>query len=77
MPDASSVSFYPDLEVSLLGPLRDWPDAEVGAIDVSCYNRNPSAGAPFLWDGESQERTLVSVRSKDERLNKQGSMRGL
>ena len=53
MPYATSVGFYPDLEVSFLGPLRDRPDAEVRAIDVGCYNRNPSAGLPFLWDGES------------------------
>lgn len=66
MPDASSIGLYPDLEVSLLGSLRDWPDAEVGTIDVCCNNRNTSAGPPFLWDGESQERALVSIRSEVE-----------
>ena len=66
MPDTSSVGFYTDLEVSFLGLLRDWSDAKVRAIDVSCHNRNSSAGLPFSWDGEGQERALVPIRSKVE-----------
>jgi hypothetical protein len=64
MPDASSVGFHPDLEISLLSPLRDWSDAEVRAIDMSGYNRNSSAGLPLLWDGKCQQGALISNRSK-------------
>ena len=64
MPDTPSVGFHPDLEVSFLSPLRDWSDAEVRAIDVSCYNRNSSARLPFLWDGEGKERALISIPSR-------------
>ena len=71
MPDTSSVGFHPDLEVSFLSPLRDWSDTEVRAIDVGCYNRNSSAGLPFLWDGEGKERALVSISSK---VNGRGSV---
>ena len=69
MPDTSPVGFHTDLEIALLTPLRDWSDAEVRTIDVSCYNRNPSAGLPFLRDDEGQERTLISI---DRTLNGQG-----
>lgn len=64
MPDTPSIGFHPDLQVPLLTPLRDWSDTEVRAIDVGCYDRNSSAGLPSLWDGEGQERALVSIRSK-------------
>ena len=64
MPDASPVGFHTNLEISLLAPLRDWPDAEVRAINVSCHNRNSSAGLPFVRDGKSQERALISIRPK-------------
>ena len=67
MPDTSSVGLHPDLEVPFLTPLRDRSDAEVRAVDVGCHDRNSSARLPFLWDGESQERALVSTRSKVER----------
>ena len=61
MPDTSSVGFHPDLEVPLASPLRDWSDAEVRTIDVSCYNRDTSARLPLLRDGESEQGTLVST----------------
>ena len=66
MPDASSVGFHANLEISLLASLRDWSDTEVRAIDVSCHNRDSSAGLPFSRDREGQERALISVRSDVE-----------
>jgi len=67
MPNTSSVGFHSDLEVSFLGPLRDWSDAEVRAVDVSCYNRYPSAGLPFVWDGEGKKRALIPIPSRVSR----------
>lgn len=62
MPDTSSVGFHPDLEVSFLGSFRNRSDAKVRAIDVSCNDRNSSAGLPPLWDGEREQGALVSIR---------------
>ena len=72
MPDPSTVSFHPDLEISLLGPLRDRSDSEVGAIDVSCYNRNTSAGLPVLRDGECEQAALIPNRTFKNRKMVQG-----
>ena len=76
MPDTSTVGFHPDLEVSFLTPLRDWPDAEVRAIDVGCHNRNTSTRLPFLWDGESQERALVPIDRMFNVLTARGRREG-
>lgn len=64
MPDTAPVGFHPDLEIPFFGPLRDWSDAEVRAIDVGCHDRNSSAGLPLVWDGEGQQRALISNRSR-------------